>query len=217
MVAVADPAVVTSVLLVDDHRLVRAGLVALLAGTEDIKVVGEASDGKQAVELAARLHPDVVLMDLSMPVLDGVAATRLILEESPSTHVVVLTSFADHHRVTDAVAAGAVGYLLKDCDPRDVVTAVRSAALGNAPIDPRVARALLPTPTPRRDETLSARELQVLRLLAQGLANKQIGRALGISERTVKVHVGNVFRRLGVADRTSAALWARDNLPEEKD
>jgi DNA-binding NarL/FixJ family response regulator len=217
VVAVADPAVVTSVLLVDDHRLVRAGLVALLAGTEDIKVVGEASDGKQAVELAARLHPDVVLMDLSMPVLDGVAATRMILEESPSTHVVVLTSFADHHRVTDAVAAGAVGYLLKDCDPRDVVTAVRSAALGNAPIDPRVARALLPAPTPRRDETLSARELQVLRLLAQGLANKQIGRALGISERTVKVHVGNVFRRLGVADRTSAALWARDNLPEEKD
>jgi DNA-binding NarL/FixJ family response regulator len=217
VVAVADPCVVTSVLLVDDHRLVRAGLAALLAGTEDIRVVGEASDGRQAVDMAARLRPDVVLMDLSMPVLDGVAATRLILEEAPSTHVVVLTSFADHHRVTDAVAAGAVGYLLKDCDPRDVVTAVRSAALGNAPIDPRVARALLPASTPRRDETLSARELQVLRLLAQGLANKQIGRALGISERTVKVHVGNVFRRLGVADRTSAALWARDHLPEEKD
>jgi DNA-binding NarL/FixJ family response regulator len=216
VVAVADPCVVTSVLLVDDHRLVRAGLAALLAGTEDITVVGEAADGRQAVEMAARLRPDVVLMDLSMPVLDGVAATRLILEDSPSTHVVVLTSFADHHRVTDAVAAGAVGYLLKDCDPRDVVTAVRSAAVGNAPIDPRVARALLPAPTPRRDEALSARELQVLRLLAQGLANKQIGRALGISERTVKVHVGNVFRRLGVADRTSAALWARDNLPDDK-
>jgi len=205
----------TTVLLVDDHRLVRAGLAALLAATEDIEVVGEASDGRQAVELAARLHPDVVLMDLSMPVLDGVAATRSIVAEAPGTHVVVLTSFADHHRVTDAVAAGAVGYLLKDCDPRDVVTAVRSAAGGNAPIDPRVARALLPAPSGRRDDALSARELQVLRLLAQGLANKQIGRALGISERTVKVHVGNVFRRLGVADRTSAALWARDNLPTE--
>jgi DNA-binding NarL/FixJ family response regulator len=217
VVAVADPAVMTRVLLVDDHRLVRAGLAALLAGTEDIEVVGEAADGRQAVDLAARLHPDVVLMDLSMPVLDGVAATRMILEDSPSTHVVVLTSFADHHRVTEAVAAGAVGYLLKDCDPRDVVTAVRSAAGGNAPIDPRVARALLPAPSPRREEALSARELQVLRLLAQGLANKQIGRALGISERTVKVHVGNVFRRLGVADRTSAALWARDNLPTEDD
>jgi DNA-binding NarL/FixJ family response regulator len=206
----------TTVLLVDDHRLVRAGLAALLAATEDIEVVGEASDGRQAVELAARLHPDVVLMDLSMPVLDGVAATRAIVADAPGTHVVVLTSFADHHRVTDAVAAGAVGYLLKDCDPRDVVTAVRSAAGGNAPIDPRVARALLPAPSQRRDDALSARELQVLRLLAQGLANKQIGRALGISERTVKVHVGNVFRRLGVADRTSAALWARDNLPADQ-
>jgi DNA-binding NarL/FixJ family response regulator len=216
VVAAADPDVMTSVLLVDDHRLVRAGLVALLAGTEDIEVVGEAADGRQAVELAAQLRPHVVLMDLSMPVLDGVAATREIVAASPDTHVVVLTSFADHHRVTDAVAAGAVGYLLKDCDPRDVVTAVRSAAVGNAPIDPRVARALLPAPMHRRDDALSARELQVLRLLAQGLANKQIGRALGISERTVKVHVGNVFRRLGVADRTSAALWARDHLPAEQ-
>ena len=214
--AAADPDVMTRVLLVDDHRLVRAGLAALLAATHDIEVVGEASDGQQAVELASRLKPDVVLMDLSMPVMDGVAATRHIMAASPATHVVVLTSFADHHRVTDAVAAGAVGYLLKDCDPRDVVTAVRSAAGGNAPIDPRVARALLPTPTQRRDDALSAREEQVLRLLSQGMANKQIGRALGISERTVKVHVGNVFRRLGVADRTSAALWARDHLPAER-
>ena len=138
MVAVADPCVVTSVLLVDDHRLVRAGLAALLAGTEDITVVGEAADGRQAVDMAARLRPDVVLMDLSMPVLDGVAATRLILEDSPSTHVVVLTSFADHHRVTDAVAAGAVGYLLKDCDPRDLVGAVRTVAHGTLPVDPRL-------------------------------------------------------------------------------
>jgi DNA-binding NarL/FixJ family response regulator len=206
---------VTRVLLVDDHRLVRAGLAAMLAATEDIDVVGEAADGRQAVELAARLHPDVVLMDLSMPVLDGVAATRAIVAESPDAHVVVLTSFADHHRVTDAVAAGAVGYLLKDCDPHDVVTAVRDAAKGDAPIDSRVARALLPAPAGRRDDALSPRELQVLRLIAQGLANKQIGRALGISERTVKIHVGNVFRRLGVADRTSAALWARDHLPAE--
>ena len=214
--AAADPDAMTRVLLVDDHRLVRAGLAALLAGTPDIEVVGEASDGQQVVELASRLKPDVVLMDLSMPVLDGVAATRHIVAAAPGTHVVVLTSFADHHRVTDAVAAGAVGYLLKDCDPRDVVTAVRSAAGGNAPIDPRVARALLPSPSQRRDDVLSAREEQVLRLLAQGMANKQIGRALGISERTVKVHVGNVFRRLGVADRTSAALWARDHLSAER-
>jgi DNA-binding NarL/FixJ family response regulator len=130
---------VTSVLLVDDHPLVRAGLAALLVGSEHVQVVGEAGDGREAVELVTRLRPDVVLMDLSMPVLDGVAATRLILEESPSTHVVVLTSFADHHRVTDAVAAGAVGYLLKDCDPRDLVGAVRSVARGSTPVDPRLA------------------------------------------------------------------------------
>jgi DNA-binding NarL/FixJ family response regulator len=125
----------------------------------------------------------------------------------------VLTSFGDQGRVVDALAAGAVGYLLKDCDPREVLAAVRSAALGHAPIDPRVARALLPSATARSSETFSDREVEVLRLLTQGLANKQIGRALGISERTVKVHVGNVFRRIGVTDRISAAMWARDNLP----
>jgi DNA-binding NarL/FixJ family response regulator len=206
----------TSVLLVDDHRLVRAGLAALLTGTPDVVVVGEAADGQQAVEMAGRLRPDIVLMDLSMPVLDGVAATRRITEEVPGCRVVVLTSFADHHRVTEAVAAGAVGYLLKDCDPQDVVAAVRSAAGGDVPIDPRVARALLPAPADRPDHALSARELQVLRLVATGMANKQIAKALGISDRTVKVHVGNVFRRIGVTDRTSAALWARDHLPTDE-
>jgi len=151
-------------------------------------------------------------MDLSMPGMDGVEATRLILDAHPEIHVVVLTSFADEERVSDALAAGAVGYLLKDCDPLEVLSAIRSASLGHAPLDPRVARALLPSATPRVKDTLSARELQVLRLVAKGLANKQIGRSLGISERTVKVHVGHVFRRIGVADRTSAAMWARDNL-----
>lgn len=207
----------TTVLLVDDHRLVRAGLAALLTSAPDIQVIGEAADGQQAIELAAQLHPDVILMDLSMPVLDGVAATRRILADAPGIHVVVLTSFAETHRVTDAIAAGAVGYLLKDCDPQDVIAAVRSAARGDVPIDPRVARALLPTADPRPDETLSPREEQVVRLLAQGLANKQIARSLGISERTVKVHVSSIFRRLGVADRTSAALWSRDHLRERAD
>jgi DNA-binding NarL/FixJ family response regulator len=155
----------------------------------------------------------VILMDLSMPDMDGVEATRRILGAQPQISVVVLTSFGDQGRVVDALAAGAVGYLLKDCDPREVLAAVRSAALGHAPIDPRVARALLPSATARSSETLSDRELEVLRLLTQGLANKQIGRALGISERTVKVHIGNVFRRIGVTDRISAAMWARDNLP----
>jgi len=205
----------TTVLLVDDHPLVRAGLSTLLATTDDLEIVGEASGGEQAVAMVSDLQPEVVLMDLSMPGMDGVEATRRILDTSPQVRVVVLTSFADEARVADALAAGAVGYLLKDCDPRDVIAGVRSAALGHAPLDPRVARALLPSTTPRAKDTLSARELQVLRLVAKGLANKQIGRSLGITERTVKVHVSHVFRRIDVTDRTSAAIWARENLPAE--
>ena len=202
----------TTALLVDDHPLVRAGLTTLISTTDDLEVIGEAAGGEQAVAMAGDHEPDVVLMDLSMPGMDGIEATRRILEGHPQVRVVVLTSFADQDRVADALAAGAVGYLLKDCDPREVLAAIRSAALGNAPLDPRVARALLPSATTRVSETLSVRELQVLRLVARGLPNKQIGRALGITERTVKVHVGHVFRRIGVADRTSAAMWARDNL-----
>jgi DNA-binding NarL/FixJ family response regulator len=158
--------------------------------------------------------PDVVLMDLSMPVLDGVAATRAVLAERPDTQVIVLTSFSDRDRVRDALAAGAIGYLLKDSDPADVLAGVRAAAAKGSPIDPRVARTLLTEGT-AAPAPLSPRELDVLRLVAKGLANKQVGRALGISERTVKVHLGNVFRRIGVQDRTSAALWAREHLPPE--
>jgi DNA-binding NarL/FixJ family response regulator len=202
----------TTVMLVDDHPLVRAGLATLIATTEDLELLGEAAGGEQAVTMVHDLAPDVILMDLSMPGMDGVEATRRILDDHPEVRVVVLTSFADEARVTDALAAGAVGYLLKDCDGRELIAAVRSAAQGHAPLDPRVARALLPSATPRVRDTLSARELQVLRLVAKGLANKQIGRTLGISERTVKVHVGHVFRRIDVTDRTSAAMWARDNL-----
>jgi DNA-binding NarL/FixJ family response regulator len=204
-----------TVLLADDHHLVRSGLAGLVDGAEGLRVVGQAADGAQAVALCAELNPDVVLMDLSMPVLDGVEATRQVLAARPGTHVVVLTSFSDQARVADALAAGAVGYLLKDCDPRDLVAAVRSAARGDAPLDPRVARALLPKPSTSPADGLSARELQVLRLIGKGMANKQIGRALGISERTVKVHVGHVFRQIGVADRTSAALWGKEHLPDE--
>lgn len=205
----------TTVLLVDDHPLVRAGLATLISTTDDLEIIGEAVSGEQAVSMAGDRAPDVVLMDLSMPGIGGVEATRQILDANLQVRVVVLTSFADQDRVTDALAAGAVGYLLKDCDPREVLAAIRSAAQGHAPLDPRVARALLPSATTRVSETLSVRELQVLRLVARGLANKQIGRALGITERTVKVHVGHVFRRIGVADRTSAAMWARDNLGAE--
>lgn len=204
-----------TVLLADDHHLVRSGLAGLVDSVDGMRVVGQAADGAEAVSLAAELLPAVVLMDLSMPVLDGVEATRRIVAAQPDAHVVVLTSFSDTTRVGDALAAGAIGYLLKDCDPRDLIAAVRSAAQGYAPLDPRVARALLPTTTMSPADGLSVRELQVLRLIGKGMANKQIGRALGISERTVKVHVGHVFRQIGVTDRTSAALWGKQYLAEE--
>lgn len=203
----------TRVLLVDDHRLVRAGLRSLLATAADVEVVGEAEDGVQALQLAAVTDPDVVLMDLSMPVLDGVSATRQLLAARPGVRVVVLSSFSDGDRVRDALTAGAIGYVLKDSAPEELLAAVRAAAHGHAPLDPRVAGALLPSAASPADR-LSDREIQVLRLVSKGLANKQIGRELGITERTVKVHLGNVFRRIGVGDRTSAAMWAREHLPD---
>jgi DNA-binding NarL/FixJ family response regulator len=203
------------VLVVDDHRLVRAGLITLLGAADDIEVVGEAADGTEGVEVAGTVEPDVVLMDLSMPVLDGVAATRQLLTELPDTKVLALTSFSDRQRVADVIAAGATGYLLKDCAPDELLAAVRAAAAGHSPFDPRVAGALLPARTPSPAQGLSSRELQVLRLAAEGMANKQIARRLAISESTVKVHLGSIFRRIAVTDRTSAAIWARDNLPAE--
>ena len=205
----------TTILLVDDHHLVRAGLASLIDSADDLHVVGQAANGQQALELAAALTPDVVLMDLSMPEIDGVETTRRLLAIHRTANVVVLTSFSDQERVADALAAGAVGYLLKDCEPRDLLAAVRAAAQGHAPLDPRVAKALLPSAEPARPaDDLSPRELQVLRLVTSGLANKQIARRLDISESTVKAHISSVFRRIGVTDRTSAAVWARDHLPD---
>ena len=200
------------VLVVDDHKIVRTGLVGLLEAEADLEVIGEAADGQAAVAAVLADPPDVVLMDLSMPVLDGVGATRRISAAARGVRVVVLTSFADHTRVGQALEAGAVGYQLKDSDPAELVAAVRAAAAGHVPIDPKVAAALLPQR--RSGPTLSPREQDVLRLVALGMANKQIGRRLGIAERTVKAHLGRVFREIGVSDRTSAALWAREHLPD---
>ena len=201
------------VLLVDDHAMVRTGIAALLAVTDDIEVVGQAADGAAAVAAVPDNSPDVVLMDLSMPGVDGVEATRMILGDHPDVRIVVLTSFSDRVRVSDAMAAGAVGYQLKDCEPAELLAAVRAAAAGHVPIDPRVVGVLLPDASGGRPKDLiSPWEIGVLLLVAEGLANKQIGRRLGISERTVKAHLGRVFRQIGVADRTSAALWARDHL-----
>jgi DNA-binding NarL/FixJ family response regulator len=200
------------VLLADDHGLVRAGLQELLAAAPDIEVVGAAAGGLEAVELAARERPDVVLMDLSMPGLDGIAATRRIQEESPASEVVILTSFSDRERITDALDAGAVGYLLKDADPGELLRGVRAAAVGESPLSPKAARQLLVS---RRREAapagtaLTEREREILRLLADGHPNKVIARTLGISEKTVKNHVSRIFQAIGVTDRTQAALWVQ--------
>ncbi|OIH94025.1 MULTISPECIES: response regulator transcription factor [unclassified Curtobacterium] len=200
------------VLLVDDHALVRGGLRAVLATTDDCEVVGEAATGEEAVDRAADLRPDVVVMDLSMPGAGGVDATARLRAAMPAVRVLVLTTFSDDHRVRAALAAGATGYLLKDAAPDDVVAAVRAAARDETPIDPRVARALLPgAAATDRGPDLPPRERDVLVRIARGLSNRQIATELGIAERTVKVHVGSLFRRIGVADRTSAALWARDH------
>jgi DNA-binding NarL/FixJ family response regulator len=200
-----------TVLLVDDHPLVRAGLHTLIDAAADLQVVGEAADAADATTQAGEKSPQVVLMDLSMPGTDGISATRTVLAASPESKVVVLTSFSDTTRVAEALRAGAVGYLLKDSEPAELLRGVRAAAAGHAPLDPRMATALLPRSTPEPGGSLSGREREVLDLLAEGMSNRQIGRRLGITERTVKVHVGNLFRRIGVADRTSAALWARDH------
>jgi len=198
------------VLLVDDHQLVRAGLESLLDTVSDMTVVGAAADGIDAVDLAARTEPDVVLMDLSMPGLDGVEATRQIVGARPETFVVVLTSFSDRERILDALDAGAVGYLLKDAEPSELLRGIRAAARGESPLDPRAARTVLGARLERRAvRDLTDREREVLALVAKGLANKQIARSLGISERTVKAHLTSVFQRIGVTDRTSAALWAQ--------
>jgi DNA-binding NarL/FixJ family response regulator len=204
------------VVVADDHAVVRRGLQDLLDAEADIEVVGTARDGAEAHELLASVHPDVFLMDLSMPGVDGIEATRLIVSDAPEAIVLVLTSFVDQKRILEALSAGARGYILKDADAREVSAAVRAAAAGESPLDPKVARVLLDarrTSQPRTE--LTPREREVLNLVGEGLANKQIARRLGIAERTVKAHLTSVFQAIGVTDRTQAALWAREHLPRD--
>jgi NarL family two-component system response regulator LiaR len=200
------------VLIVDDHGVVREGLRAYLELEPDIQVVGEARDGLDAVRRASELHPDVVLMDLVMPNMDGVAATTRIKEAQPSTHVIVLTSFLDDDRVVPAIKAGATSYLLKDVAAADLARAIRAARAGQAQLHPEVAKRLMQQVTaPRKPDAsaqLTDREREVLRLLADGRSNKEIARSLVVSERTVKGHVSNILGKLGLQDRTQAALYA---------
>jgi DNA-binding NarL/FixJ family response regulator len=198
------------VLVVDDHPMLRAGLAQLLQQADDITLIGLAADGAKGVELALDAHPDVVLMDLEMPGLDGIEATRRIRASCEHTQVVILTSFSDRARILDALDAGAAGYLLKDAEPDQLLRGIRAAAAGEAPLAPRAASELLAERHETRPASgLTPREREVLAMVAQGLPNKLIARRLEISEKTVKAHLTRIFERLGVSDRTQAALWAQ--------
>ena len=211
-----------TVVVVDDHEVIRAGLRMLLSRFPDLALVGEAGDGEHSLALVDRERPDVVLMDLSMPHMDGVTATSRLVAAHPEIRVVALTTFADRDHVTAAIDAGAVGYLLKDADPEALAGAVRAAARGEAPLDPRAALVLLDrrrsSDGPGTDQDqgaaqahLSAREREVLGLVGQGLSNRLIARRLGIAEKTVKAHLTSIFAQIGVTDRVQAALWWERN------
>ena len=201
------------VLIADDHTIVRKGIRALLTQTGGIEVVGEAGDGEQAITLTEQLRPDVVLMDLLMPGTDGIEATRRIVERQPGVRVLVLTSFASDDKVFPAIKAGALGYLLKDSDPQDLVQAIHQVYRGESSLHPTIARKVLqelshPTARPLTPDPLSERELDVLRLMAQGLGNQGIAARLTISEATVRSHVSNILSKLHLANRIQAALYA---------
>lgn len=205
------------VVVVDDHELVRAGLVELLAAAGDIDVVGTAADGERALDVVSAQRPDVVVMDLSMPGIGGIEATRRVLAEHPGIRVIVLTSFSGSSEVLDALDAGAIGYLLKDASPEELRGGILAASRGESPLSPKAARAVLAARDERQEApALSDREREVLACVAQGLSNKLIARRLEISEKTVKAHLTSIFQRIGVTDRTQAALWAqRHGLGEE--
>jgi NarL family two-component system response regulator LiaR len=201
-----------SVLIADDHAMVRQGLRNFLDLHEDIEVVGEATNGVEAVDQVRQLLPDVVLMDLVMPEMDGIEATRKIRAISPDTQVIVLTSFAEDEKVFPSIKAGALGYLLKDVSPTDLIKAIQAARRGEAQLHPEIARKLMDefSSRPREPipEELTERELDVLRLVARGLTNREIAQKLVISEKTVKTHVSNILGKLRLSDRTQAAIYA---------
>ena len=197
------------IVIADDHSVVRRGLRMFLAMDPELVVVGEAADGEEAVHLARLLLPDIVLMDLLMPVMDGITATAIIRSELPDTEVLALTSVLEDASVVGAVRAGAIGYLLKDTDADALCRAIKAAAAGQVQLTPQAAARLMQVvSSPESPEELTERETEVLRLLAQGQSNKEIARSLNISEKTVKVHVSNILSKLGVQSRTQATLYA---------
>ncbi|MBC8100701.1 MAG: response regulator transcription factor [Armatimonadetes bacterium] len=201
------------VLIADDHAFVRMGVKALLATEPDIAVVGEATDGEQAIRQAQLLRPDVILIDLVMPVVDGIEAITRILDHQPTARILVLTSFASDDKLFPAIKAGAMGYLLKDSSPEALTQAIRQVHQGEASLHPAIARRVLqalaqPSKQPPTGDPLTARELDVLRLVARGLNNDAIARELVISEPTARTHVSNILSKLHLASRTQAALYA---------
>jgi DNA-binding NarL/FixJ family response regulator len=202
---------VISVLLAEDHQVVRAGLVELLGSEEDIEVVGAVGDGAVAVDAALERRPDVVLLDIAMPELTGIEAAERILGEWPEARVVMLTASAGREQIIRAIDAGALGYMLKDASPDELIDGIRAAARGEAPLDPKAARELLADRRETRAPELTGREREVLGLVAAGMPNKRIAMRLEISEKTVKAHLTRVYERIGVSDRTQAALWAREH------
>lgn len=210
------------ILIADDHAMVRAGLSQLLRQYDDLEIAGEAANGLEAVEQVSLLEPDLVLMDMSMPVMDGLEALKLVKQRNPRTHVVVLSTFQEPRQVSAALTSGASGYLVKDVEPEVLVSSIRAAVQGGAPLSPSVAASLLrgaapsaaPAPQPAGNpSSLTPRELEILNLIVDGHSNFGIARALGISEKTVKTHCSRLFQRLGVSDRTQAAVWAMRNMP----
>jgi NarL family two-component system response regulator LiaR len=198
-----------SVLIVDDHSVVRQGLKMFLSLDGELEIVGEATNGEEAVTMVKDSQPDVVLMDLLMPVMDGITATRIIRREYPDTEVVALTSVLEDAMVVNAVRAGAIGYLLKDTEADELRLAIKAAAAGQVQLSPQAAERLMrEIRAPESPEKLTERETDVLRLLAQGKANKEIAQELHIGETTVKTHVSNILMKLDVQSRTQAALFA---------
>jgi two-component system, NarL family, response regulator LiaR len=208
------------VLIVDDHAIVRKGIRALLSEVDGFEVVGEADNGQEAVQRAEETHPDVIVMDLLMPGMDGIEATRQITSHQPKTRILVLTSFAADNKVFPAIKAGAAGYLLKDSSPDELMRAIRQVHRGEPSLHPTIARKLLqeiarPAELQPAPETLTAREMEVLRLIAQGLSNQEIADQISVSEPTVRAHVSRILGKLHLASRTQAALYAvREGLTD---
>ncbi|WP_138753165.1 response regulator [Paenibacillus sinopodophylli] len=207
------------ILLVDDHQIVLKGISFFLTMQPDFEIVGEAHNGQEAVEKAAELIPDIILMDLNMPVMDGIEASTLIIKHNPSMKVLVLTSFSDRSHIVPALQSGAVGYMLKDVEPDQLAEAIRSAYKGNIQLHPDIASALLTEVAPNhpaataqlgieRMEHLTPRELEVLQLITKGMSNKEIAAALTVAEKTVKTHVSSILSKLELTDRTQAAIYA---------